>query len=294
MLLVPPLALGQEISFGKEAQHVFVELKISKDGDVHVQHKIKPSDSPVEVKTIPGTVSNIKVFNEEEKDVQHAVSGDNNSVVIFRSKQPVFIEYDLKDVLTLKDKVWTWDFRYLESTNFIFPEEVDLVFADNRPVLIGDQRGIKCHGCEMTLEYVIDEPTIEKNVKIGQQEFLVIIRTLGEIETFEFNHPEKTVSFDVTEPNRFVTVILPLDLLGNPYEVFLEDEKIMDHEYIKNDTHIWLNVKPNSTGTLEISGATAAEIPEDVFDISLLYIVVPVVVGGVIAAFFLLKRANRH
>ena len=34
--------------------------------------------------------------------------------------------YDLDQALSQKDTVWTWDFRYLESTSFIFPEEIDL------------------------------------------------------------------------------------------------------------------------------------------------------------------------
>lgn len=269
--------MAQEISFGEKAEHVFVEVSISEQGEVHVQHKIKPSRSAVEVKAIPGEVSNIKVVNEEGEEAQHAISGNNKSIVVFPSDIPVYIDYDLRNVLALDNQVWNWDFRYLESTNFIFPESVDLVFVDDRPVMIGEQRGIKCHGCEMVLEYIIDEPTIKKDVVWKEKEFTVFIRTLSQIEEFKFEQPSKTLSFEVVNPDEFVTVLIPLELLWNPYEVFLEDSKILDHEYVRNDTHIWLNVKPKSSGTLEIVGTTV--VPEFPILLPLLGISVAVIIG---------------
>ncbi|NIP62287.1 MAG: hypothetical protein GWN01_07835 [Nitrosopumilaceae archaeon] len=276
-MVIPSSALAQEISFGEKAEHVFVEVSISQGGEVHVQHKIKPSKTAVEVKTIPGEVSNIEVLNEDEKAAQHAVSGDNRSIVVFPSDSHVYVDYDLGNVLQVDDHVWKWDFRYLESTNFVFPQSVDLVFVDDRPVMIGEQRGIKCHGCEMVLEYVIDEPVIKKDVEWKQEKFAVFIRTLSQIDGFSFNQPSKTLSFEVKDPNEFVTVLLPLDLLWNPYEVFLEDEKILDHEYIRNDTHIWLNVKPKSPGTLEIIGTSV--VPEFPILLPILGISVAAVIG---------------
>ncbi len=276
-MLISNVAMAQEISFGEKAEHIFVEVTISEMGEIQVQHKIKASKVPVEVKTIQGTVSNIEVSDEEGNEVQHAVSADYRSVVVLPSDKPVYIDYDLDGVLKLDNHVWRWDFRYLESTNFIFPKNLDLVFVDDRPIRISDQKGIKCHGCEMILEYVIDEPVIDKNVRWEQQEFLVQIKTLSEIEAFEFNQPQKTLSFEIKDPEKFVTVIIPLELLWNPYQVFLDDKKILDHEYIANDTHIWLNVKPKSSGTLEIIGTTV--VPEFPVLLPLLGIVITAVIG---------------
>jgi hypothetical protein len=51
-----------------------------------------------------------------------------------------------------------------------------------------------------------------------------------------------------------------LGLLWNPYQVFLDDQKILNHEFYQNDTHVWLNIKPKTVGTIEIIGISA--IPE--------------------------------
>ncbi len=49
-------------------------------------------------------------------------------------------------------------------------------------------------------------------------------------------------------------------MLWEPYLVFLDDEKIFFHEYLNNGTHVWLNMKPDSSGEISIIGTTV--IPE--------------------------------
>ncbi len=51
-----------------------------------------------------------------------------------------------------------------------------------------------------------------------------------------------------------------MELLWNPYDVYLEGEKITYHSYYQNDTHGWVNIKPETVGTVEIIGISA--IPE--------------------------------
>jgi len=82
----------------------------------------------------------------------------------------------------------------------------------------------------------------------------------GEVYEFVFDQPSKSITFDVFEKNRFVTTIIPLELLWGPYAVFLDDEKIYFHDYINNGTHVWLNMKPETSGEIAIIGTTA--IPE--------------------------------
>ncbi len=54
-------------------------------------------------------------------------------MLIQPSAENSVIEYDLDQVLLQIDDVWTWNFRYLQSTSFIFPEEVDLSFREMAP-----------------------------------------------------------------------------------------------------------------------------------------------------------------
>ena len=48
--------------------------------------------------------------------------------------------------------------------------------------------------------------------------------------------------------------------MWNPYVVLLDDEKIFFHEYNNDGTHVWLSLKPETSGTISIIGTTV--IPE--------------------------------
>jgi len=48
--------------------------------------------------------------------------------------------------------------------------------------------------------------------------------------------------------------------LWGPYVVLLDDEKIFFNEYINNGTHVWVNMKPETTGEIIIIGTTV--VPE--------------------------------
>jgi len=261
IISITPQAFAQ-ISFGAPAEHVSMRVTIEENGDVRVVHVIKKSNENVQVKMLPGTIENLQVVDGAGNEIQHAVGG-HSIITLFPPKVNFGVEYDLKDVLILKDGVWTWDFLYTESKNgveFYFPDEFDLIFVNDRPVRIVNAEGIRCHGCDMFLGYVIDEPIILKEVKWEEQKFPVSIRTLDEINSFNFDQLTRRLSFETTQEDRFITLVIPLELLWNPYEVYLDDQKILKHEFSQNSTHVWLNIKPDNAGTIEIIGISA--IPE--------------------------------
>jgi len=259
IIFIIPVADAQ-ISIAEKASQKSVEVVINSVGEVHVKHVIFSSNVPRQVELIDGVVSNLSVTNEEGEEKQVNVIGDNSGVLILSSNTSSIIEYNLDQVLSQKDSLWTWNFRYLETTSFIFPEEVDLLFVNERPVFLGEKEGFSCHGCQMLLEYSINEPKKIKQVNWEDKEFLVEVRTFAEIESFDFNQPTKKISFKVNDDNQFVTTVIPLELLGNPYVVFLDDEKIFKHEFNNNGTHVWLNMKPVTSGEITIIGTTV--IPE--------------------------------
>ena len=259
MISIIPVADAQ-ISIGEKAIQKSVEVIINSVGDVHVKHVIRSSNVPTQVELIFGTVSNLLLTNEQEEEKQLTMIGDKSGVLILPSGENSIIEYDLDQVLNQKDNVWTWDFTYLELTSFIFPKEVDLIFVNENPVILGEEKGIACHGCQMVLEYSINEPKIFKNVKWEDKEFVVEIRSHSNIDNFIFDQPTKSIIFDVSKENRFITTVIPLELLWEPYVVFLDDEKIHQNKFNNNGTHVWLNIKPETTGEITIIGTTV--IPE--------------------------------
>ena len=275
-----------QISFGEKAAQKSVEITINLVGDVHVKHVVSSSNLPKQMELIYGTVSNLSVKNEHGEDKQFSVIGDNTGLLIFPSDSNSIVEYDLEDAITQKDNEWTWSFRYLETTSFILPDEADLIFANDKPVYLSGKKGITCHGCQMVLQYSIDEPRIYQNIKWEDKEFLVEMISHSSIDKFLFDQSTKSITFNVSEKNRFVTTIIPLELLWGPYAVFLDDEKIYFHKYINNGTHVWLNIKPETSGEVTIIGTTA--VPE-------FPIIAPLAMGFLIIVIIpLIRKVNLH
>jgi hypothetical protein len=254
-----PLADAQ-ISVGEKANQKSVEVVISSDGEVHVTHVVRSSNLPQDLELVYGTVSNISVVNEQGGEELFSMIADDSVVLLQPSDEELIIEYDLDDVLIKIDNVWTWSFRYLETTTFIIPEKVDLFFVNERPVYLDDKKGFSCHGCQMVLEYTIDEPKNIERVNWENNEFVVEIITFTKIENFDFSQSNKEISFKVNEENQFVTTVIPLELLWGPYAVFLNDEKIFFTDNFNNGTHVWINIKPDTTGEISIIGTTV--VPE--------------------------------
>jgi len=254
-----PLADAQ-ISIGEKANQKSVEVEINSDDEVHVKHVVRSSNLPQDLELVYGTVSNISVTNEQGDEELYSMIADDSAILLQPSDEELTIEYDLKDVLIKIDNVWTWDFRYLETTTFIIPEKIDLFFVNERPVYLDDKKGFSCHGCQMILEYTIDEPKNIERVNWENNEFVVEIMTFAKIENFDFSQQNKEISFKVNDENQFVTTVVPLELLWGPYAVFLDDKKIFFSDNFNNGTHVWINIKPDTTGEISIIGTTV--VPE--------------------------------
>ena len=254
-------AVSAQIEIGEKAVQRSVEVSINPAGDVHVIHVIDSSNQLQYLELIEGTVSNITVTDEQKEEIQFIDVGGSNRVSIFPSQEDSIVEYDLEQrVAQTDDGIWTWNFRYLEKTVFIFPDKVDLIFIDERPVYFEEKRTIACHGCQMVLEYTTDEPRIFENVKWEDREFVVEIETYSDVDKFVFDQPAKSITFDVNSNDNYVIVVIPLELLWQPYGVFVDGKKTFSHEYTSNGTHVWLSMKPDTAGEVMIIGTTV--IPE--------------------------------
>jgi len=255
-----------QISLGIPAEQD-IQIQINDDNSVHVIHLVFRNSQIQTAALVSGTTSNLQVSGEDGSDIQYAIGGVGTlgTVNIFPARQNVIIEYDLVDLLILKENIWTIDnFFYPGQILFLFPEDLDLVFVNERPIYLEqlDAKGIRCHGCSMTLEYIVNEPVIFQDVIWEDKKFTVKIRTSAEISSFNFEQQTKTISFDVNDENQFVTLKIPLELLWNPYRVYSDEEgrQILNHELIVEEGFVQLNIRPDTTGTITIVGTTV--IPE--------------------------------
>jgi len=289
VLIIIPTANAQNLREGSDQKSV--QVTISPIGEMQVIHVIRILDVPSQIDLIDGTISNLTVRDQEGNDLTYGSTGNDNSLVILPTKKEVIIEYDLSDKLFLKNNIWTLDFSYLESTAFIFPEQVDVVFVNNQPAYLSEKNGILCHGCKMVLEYSLDEPKIFKSIKIQDDEFLIEIKTWGTIDQFSFD-PVKGINFKVIEKNNFVSTIIPVNFLSDPYQVFLDEEKIVFHTSFNNETHVWLNMRPQNSGEVSIIGTIVPEYVTPVEEqIQLKILVVGIIIiGVVIVGVFFFKR----
>lgn len=269
MIIISSVPLvSAQLTLGEPAIQKLIKITIDEKGEAHVLHEIKKSQKVVQVDTIDGTISNLKVIDEEGNNVEYGTVGIENvtGITIFPSEEDVIIEYDLDDALFYKDGMWVWDFYNEETTTIIFPKGVDLLFVNNSPVLLQDAKGITCYGrsqnaiCDAYIEYVINESAMLTKVQWEDRNFVVGIRTLAEISSFNFDQPTKSMSFNVNGDKQLITLIIPLELLWSPYEVYLDDQKILKHEFFSNSTHVWLNIRPENSGTIQIIGTSV--VPE--------------------------------
>jgi len=291
VLIIIPAAYAQV--FEEQSKQKSIEVLINSSGEVHVKHVVAGLGFPNQIELIEGKIANLTVKDQEGNEKEHGVIGDNDGLIIFPSKEDVIVEYDLLDELILKDNLWTLDFLYLESTSFLFPD-VDLVFVNEKPVYLGEKKGIMCHGCQMILEYSLNEPKLYENVKIFGDEYLIEIRTWAKLNQFNFDQGLGEISFELIGENAFVTTIIPIDFLYEPYQVFLNGEKLLFHDYINNGTHVWLNVRPQISGDISITGTVIPDLSEieidDEYKFPVEYVIVSIIIGVVVIGVFFFKR----
>ena len=232
-------------------------------------------------------MTNFSVTDKDGNSVQYFSVATSQKSVLFppTSRNMTLIKYDLPNVVSLIDGVWKWN--YMEPsdaryTDFYFPKGVDMVWAYQTPVYLGDQ-GLRQHGNGVALSYIINEPVTTQNVQWQNNNFIVDIRTLSGLGHYTFDQSKKTYTFDINKPHSFVTVIMPQKLLwAKEFQGKLNGNGTLTNTFHKNGTHIWIGLEPSKAGTIQLTGTTA--IPE-------FPLFVPLVIG--ITAVIALQFRNR-
>ena len=260
LLLIPmSISFAQEIQVGDPATHKSLVIRITEDGDANVTHLIGPGDLRY-VPIVSGNVSSeILVTNEDDESVQFAHSGNNETIVLFPYRDDITISYTLSSVVNLINDTWTWEYLYLTSTSFYFPNHIDKVYTNGIPIYLDDVKGVKCHGCQVILEYATSKLHIF-DVTWEEEKFKVHIDTTDELFNFVFNQMTKTIQFDTKHGDRNMEIIIPTKLLGEPYQVYVNDDEFEIFNIVQiNDSTATIHIKPN-LGTVQIIGTSV--IPE--------------------------------
>jgi len=293
LILVIPMSHAQ-LTIGGNAEQKLIEMKLDIDGTVSVKHVVSSSNTPVTVQLFSGTISNLVIINEKGEDMfengaNAGIAYDpqgNQSIVIFPSKQNSIIEYNLESIIP-EDNLLTIQTSYAETYSIIFSDEIEMIFLNNNIIFLENKKGVSLnYGGSATIQYYSNTPKIIKEVQWEENEFDVEIITDSKIDKFNFEQTSKSISFQVNEEDKLVTIIMSEELLGGPYLIFLDDEKIKFNKTMKNENNIVLNIKPEVSGEIVIIGTTV--IPE-------FSMFIPLIMGFfIILTMPLIKKINLH
>ena len=267
LILVIPTSHAQ-LTIGADAEQKSIEMKLELDGTVSMKHVVSSSNMPVTVKLFSGTISNLVITNEKGEDIFENGSNagiaydpqGNQSIVIFPSKQNSIIEYNLENIIP-NNNLLTIQTSYDETYSIIFSDEIEMIFLNNNVLFLENKKGVSLnYGGSATVQYYSNIPKMVKEVQWEENKFDVEIITDSKINKFNFEQTSKSISFQINEEDKLVTIIMSEELLGGPYLIFLDDEKIKFNKTTKDENHIVLNMKPEVSGEIVIIGTTV--IPE--------------------------------
>jgi hypothetical protein len=259
LVTVIPTASAQ-FSLGVEANQKLIEVELNKSEIVNVKHVIAASNMPVKLILFDGMIpESLVVTNENDDEKEFGLANDgkgNTSVTIFPSKSDIIIKYNIEDASTFYENLWTVRIGYSETFSVVFSKEIDLFFLNNNIIQLENKNGILANGGGNALIQYYDKiPKITEEVRWKEDKFNVEIISNSEIDEFNFDQASKSISFQVNEKNKFVTVTMEEKLLGVPYVILLNDEKIKYTKSVNKENYVSLSIKPQTVGQIMISNS---------------------------------------
>ena len=255
-LAVIPIADAQ---FGTPAYQKLTQLTIDESENIQAKHVTGVSNSPVSVNLFEGAITDsITVTNEEGKELEFGITNitDYGAVTIFSPHQSAIVKYDLKNMFREVDNLLTLNIGYPKTFSILFSEKTELIFLNDQIIQLGDKKGISINtGGYVNVDYYDKIPKIIEEVTWEENKFDVEIITDSQIDEFSFDQEARSISFQVNEKNKFVTLTMEEELLGNSYGILLNNEKIKYSKSINKENYISLSIKPQAVGEIIISNS---------------------------------------
>jgi hypothetical protein len=249
-----------QLTLGVEANQKLIEVELNKSEIVNVKHVIAASNMPLSLNLFDGVIpESIIVTNYNGDEKEFGLLNDakyNRSITIFPSKSDIIIKYNLEDASTSYENLWTVRIGYSETFSVLFSEEIDLFFLNNNIIQLENKNGILVNGGgNAVIQYYDKIPKIIEQVSWEENKFNVEIITNSKIDEFNFNQASKSISFQVNEKNKFVTVTMEEELVGDSYVILLNNEKIKYTKSISKGNYVSLSMKPQAVGEIMISNS---------------------------------------
>ena len=260
-----------------EQQQIIFE--VGKHSDIQVKHVIEiggwNADRPRVIEVVSGAHSNLTVVDEDGDRLNFSYDAEtfeDSKYIILNQKlgnYNLIAEYTLDNFMELQDGLWAKELNFGEDVTVMIEDDIELIFANSRPIDVSDAKGINCIGCEMTLEYFDNEKFSSKEIFSGDDKFTIDFLSNGEISEIEFiGGGAQLLNFDVIDKDQLFVMKIPLEYLLNPYDVFFTEkddtkldqiDKIRKTESSQDKTHVNLTFRTFGEGVVSIVGATPEE-----------------------------------
>ena len=255
-LAVIPIADAQ---FGTPAYQKLTQLTIDESENIQAKHVTGVSNSPVSVNLFEGAITDsITVTNEEGKELEFGITNltDYGAVTIFSPHQSAIVKYDLKNMFREVDNLLTLNIGYPKKFSILFSEKTELIFLNDQIIQLGDKKGISINtGGYVNVDYYDKIPKIIEEVTWEENKFNVEIITDSQIDEFSFDQEARSISFQVNEKNKFVIVTMEEELIGSPYIILLNNEKVLYTKSVSKENYVSLSIKPQVSGEIIISNS---------------------------------------
>jgi len=260
-----------------EQQQIIFE--VGKFPDAQVKHVIETggwnADRPRVIEVIPGAHSNLTVVDEDGDRLSFSYDAEtfeDSKYIILNQKlgnYDLIAEYTLDNFMELKDGLWAKELNFGEDVTVMIEDDIELIFANSRPIDVSDAKGINCIGCEMTLEYFDTEKFSSKEIFFSNDKFTIDFLSNGKISEMEFiGGGTQLLNFDIIGEDQLFVLKIPLEYLLNPFEVYFTEnddmdldqvDKIRKTEFSQDETHVNVSFRTFGEGTVSIVGATPEE-----------------------------------
>tara|TARA_B100001540_G_scaffold302426_1_gene309899 strand:+ start:430 stop:1608 length:1179 start_codon:yes stop_codon:yes gene_type:complete len=256
-----------------------IVFEVGKYSDVHVKHVIETGvwsfDRPRIIEILPGLHSNISVVDEDGDGLNFSYDGktfEESNYIILNQKNgnyDLIAEYDLEDFMEMKNELWSKEIKFPFDVMVMIHDDIDLIFANSRPIDVTDAKGINCVGCSLTLEFFDSNESVTKLVSFNEKQIPLEVISNKDISQIEYTSGgNQLLNFSVSDSDQLIVLKIPFELLLNPFDVYFTEkddtsldqlDKIRKTEFNQDKTHVNVTFRTSSEGVVSIIGATTEE-----------------------------------
>ena len=256
-----------------------IVFEVGKYSDVQVKHVIETGawnvDRPRVIEIMSGAHSNLTVLDEDGDRLNFSYDAETfeeSKYIILNQKlgnYDLIAEYTLDNFIELREGLWSKELQFGGDVTVMIEDDIELIFANSRPIDVSDAKGINCIGCNMMLEYFDNEKFSSKEIFFSNDKFTIDFLSNGKISEMEFiGGGAQLLNFDVIDKDQLFVMKIPLEYLLNPYDIYFTEnddtdldqiDKIRKTEFSQDKTHVNVSFRTFGEGTVSIVGATPEE-----------------------------------